>query len=55
MDYATYQEIAKPAKAISITQIVVGASGAPTSYTVFKYGIIGLTKHIAVDYVSFNI
>lgn len=34
----------------SIAGSVVGAGGAAASYTVSKHGLIGLAKHIAVDY-----
>ena len=39
----------------SIAGSVVGAGGAAASYTVSKHGIIGLAKHIAVDYGNYNI
>tara|TARA_B100000676_G_scaffold204218_1_gene200412 strand:- start:41 stop:835 length:795 start_codon:yes stop_codon:yes gene_type:complete len=34
----------------SIAGSVVGAGGSAASYTVSKHGLIGLAKHIAVDY-----
>ncbi len=36
----------------SIAGSVVGAGGAAASYTTSKHGVIGLTKHIAVDYAK---
>jgi NAD(P)-dependent dehydrogenase (short-subunit alcohol dehydrogenase family) len=36
----------------SIAGSVVGAGGAAASYTASKHGLIGLAKHIAVDYGS---
>ena len=39
----------------SIAGSVVGAGGAAASYTVSKHGVIGLAKHIAVDYGNYNI
>ncbi len=39
----------------SIAGSVVVAGGAAASYTVSKHGVIGLAKHIAVDYGNYNI